>query len=127
MDDAELVDGLKNGDVLCQIALLERYQDRLAEIPLRFRRLDEGDAEHIATEVLYQLVLDPSIIDLSKGYGTLDGLVFKMAKNRAIDLHHKKGRAFGGRGVVSLEVHIPVILDTSSRRWRSPYPIDVGH
>ena len=122
MDDAELVDGLKRGDALCQLALLERHQNRLAELLLRFRRLDEGDAEHIATEVLYQLILEPSIIDLSKG--SLDGLVRRMARNKAIDLDRKKRKAFGGRRVVSLEAHSDVsgaIKDDDQITERRPW------
>lgn len=105
MDDGELVDGLQRGEVLYQLALLERYLDRLAESLLRFHRLDEGDAEYVATEVLYQLVLEPSIIDLSKGKGSLDGLVFKMANNKAIDLDRKRRKSFGGRRIVNLDAH----------------------
>ena len=107
MDEAELVDGLRRGEALCQLEFLGRYQEhkrllsRLAEYLLRFSTLDSGDAEDIVAEVLYQLSSDPSRIDLSKG--SLDGLVFRMAKNRAIDLHRKRKKALGGKKVVSLD------------------------
>jgi RNA polymerase sigma factor (sigma-70 family) len=110
MDEAELVDGLQKGDARCQLALLSRYQDRedrgglparLAEYLLRFSTLDSGDVEDIVVEVLYQLAFEPSRIDLSKGL--LNGLVFKMAKNRAIDLHRKRKRALSGKNIVALD------------------------
>ena len=138
MDDAELVDGLQRGEAFYKLALLERYQDRLSEFVLRFRRLDEVDAENVATEVLYQLAFEPSIIDLSKGQGSLDGLVRRMAKNKAIDLDRKKQKSFSNRRVVSLDAHsdTPETIDdndqiTERRAWhgsegpRYPVPPEV--
>lgn len=105
MDDAELVDGLLRGEARYQLALLDRYQDRLSEYLFRFHPLVAIDAEDIAVEVLEQLVFNPSIINLSKGHGSLNGLVFKMAKNRAIDQVRKTKRSLRGSRVVSLDEH----------------------
>ena len=102
MDDAELVDGLLRGEGRCQLALLGRYLDQLARHLLGFRTLDSGDAEDIAVEVLNQLIMDPSVINLSKGKGSLRKLVFRMARNKAIDLHRKRLSSLAGRKIVSL-------------------------
>lgn len=105
MDDAELVDGLIRGEARYQLALLDRYQERLVEYLFRFHPLVENEAEEIAADVLEQLVLKPEIIDLSRGRGELDGLVFKMAKNRAIDLIRKTKSSLGGKRVISLDAN----------------------
>lgn len=106
MEDAEIVDGLRRGDTRSQLALLDRYQARLVEFLLRrFQKMDEKGAEDIAAYTLERLVLDPSIIDLAKGGGSLTGLVKQMAKNRAIDLYRKRERALGDARVVSLDLY----------------------
>jgi RNA polymerase sigma factor (sigma-70 family) len=129
MDDAELVDGLLSGKAHYQLALLDQYQDRVTEYLIRLQLLNEDDAEDITVEILERLILDPSIIDLSKSRGSLDGLVFKIARNKAIDLHRKRKKAFGGETTLRLDTtrdNVEAIMDEGQIIDRRPWHGSTG-
>lgn len=101
MNDEELVAGLVSGDLEAQVFLLDVYQARLVDHLLnRFPSL-EGDIEEMVADAIYRIIIDPSLIDLSKG--KIWSFLKTIAWRKAIDLFRKRQAVLKERQVMSLD------------------------
>lgn len=101
MKDDQLIEGLRRGDTKTQLAVIEAYQDRLSESLLRLKALGSEDVEQIVFDVLSDVILDPAVIDLSRG--SVKAFLFRSVYNRAIDVIRRRKTALGGKHLVSLD------------------------
>jgi len=116
MNDEELVAGLQKGDREAQITLLDRYQEKLVEyLQNHFSTLDSGDIEEIVADSIYRVIIEPSIIDLSKG--KIGSFLLTVARRKAVDLFRNKQTTLKEIKVFSLDDELTVD-EVSSKHWQ---------
>ena len=105
MNDEELVAGLIRGELEAQISLLDEYQDKLVDHLLyRFPTIDEGNIEEIAADTIYQVIKNPSHIDLSKSRnGKIWNFLVTIARHKALDKYRKQRATIRDKEIVRLD------------------------
>lgn len=87
-EDTSLILGLKRGDMSSFTALFEKYR-RLVFAYARGILRDDGLAEDCVQEVFLELVRKAETIDIGRG---VKGWLFRVARNRSIDVLRKRSR-----------------------------------
>ena len=94
-DDKALIIGLKRGDMHSFGLIFEKYRRAVFAYARRMLR-DESLAEDCVQDVFLELTRKADSIDIARG---VRGWLFRVARNRAVDMMRKRSREAGSETV----------------------------